>query len=214
MRLAAVAVGSAILGSSVVLFSLTPSPSPVAEERVTAEVLGGEPRIQALPKGVPVTVARPVPENRPSVCPPCRGTPLDAAEWRDRMSTALAPPAATWDRASVLSLAFPEHERIAGALEQADPAGRELAALLLNVASERIVGCSRLPTGSGTATDVLDALDRLVATVEAGEQVAHADLAVATAAARALNEGDPVACAAAPHDGQPDGGQSAAAGAP
>lgn len=214
MRVAAVAVGSAILGSSVVLFSLTPAPSPAAEEPVAAVVVGGEPRVQALPKGVPVTVAAPVPEDRPSVCPPCRGTPLDAAEWRDRLSTALAPPAATWDRASVLSLAFPEHQGIAQALEQTEPAKRELAALLLNVASERIVGCSGLPSGKGTVTDVLDALDRMVATVEAGERVAHADLEVATAAARALNEGNPVACAATPRSEEPAGGRSAAAGSP
>jgi hypothetical protein len=213
VRLAAVAVGSAILGSSVVLFSLSPRAEPLAPP--AAQVTGGEPEVKAVPPEAPVAAASQTPGSHPSVCPPCRGSPLDATEWRTRLATPQAPPAATWDRASVLSLAFPEHQEIAQALAQPDPASRELAALLLNVASERIVGCSKLPAGEGTASDVLDALDRLVATVEAGEQVSYADLTVATAAAKALNEGqgNPPACGM-PRGGPPVRGAAAEAGEP
>jgi hypothetical protein len=183
VRLALVAVGSAILGSVAVLLGVAPPP-PHPPPR--ALVLGGEPRVRTLPPGVPASAR--LPGSSPSVCPPRRAAPLDVEEWR-KMASSSPPPASTWDRASVLSLALPNHERIARALELPDPAPRELAALLLNLATDRIVGCRPLPRGEGTATDVLDALDRLVATLETGEPVSHADLAVATAAARELNEG-------------------------
>jgi hypothetical protein len=184
VRLALVAVGSAIVGSAAVLLSVAPPPPPTPAPR--AVVTGGEPRVRTLPPGVPASAT--LPGSGPSVCPPRRAAPLDVEAWR-KLTLSSPPPASTWDRASVLSLAFPKHEQIARALELPDPAPRELAALLLNLATDRIVGCRPLARGEGTVTDVLDALDRLVATLETGEPVSHSDLEVATAAARELNEG-------------------------
>ena len=161
MREAAVVVGAAIVGVSVVLLSYAPArPSEPPD---------------------PAALFRPVAAD--DGCP-CGIGPLEPSQWE----SSLAP--AYLEGASALSLALADAPTLTKALRADDPAERELAALLLNVASGRVAGCTRIADGSGRVAAVLDRLDRLVAAVREGRKVVAADLATAAAAAESLNRGE------------------------
>jgi hypothetical protein len=166
MRVAVTAVAAAVVGTGTVLLSITP-PAPAAEARLAA---AREPALAVAAQ-----------------CPPCKQGPMGPIAWQQ----AIARPDAAEPllRASTLSLSMGEPRVVQMALQAEDPALRELAALLLNVASGRVAGCTELTAGGHVAA-VLDALDQLVARVRDGEEVPAADLAAAASAAAVVNRGE------------------------
>lgn len=166
MRLAALAVGAAVAGTASVLLSLAPH-APAGQSQPT--------------------VVASAPGAADSPCPPCVRGPLGPIGWLQASS---APETgSSLNRAAALSLAMGEPQVVQLALEAEDPALRELAALLLNVASGRVAGCTPLGDGGHVAA-VLDRLDRLLARVRAGEPVPAAELSAAATAAAVLNRGE------------------------
>jgi len=166
MRLAAMAVAAAAVGTIAVLLSLSPAGSGAAP--VVARVAPSTKRMAGQ-----------------ATCPPCDKGPMGPIGWLQ----VAAHDAAALERAAALSLAMGEPQIVQHALEAEDPALRELAALLLNVASGRVAGCTPLREGGHVAA-VLDRLDRLLARVRSGESVPGAELAAAADAAAVLNRGE------------------------
>jgi hypothetical protein len=132
-------------------------------------------------------IAAAAPRVAESPCPPCERGPLGPIGWLHAASAQET--GSSLVRAAALSLAMGEPQVVQLALEADDPALRELAALLLNVASGRVAGCTPLGDGGHVAA-VLDRLDRLLAQVRAGEPVPAADLSAAASAAAVLNRGE------------------------
>ncbi|WP_373046108.1 hypothetical protein [Vulgatibacter sp.] len=173
MRIAAMAVGAAAVGSLGVLLSLAPA-APAATAGAAAAPATS---VQALD----------------STCPPCTKGPMGPIGWMQAVATPDGSEPLV--RAAALSLSMGEPLVVEQALQAEDPALRELAALLLNVASGRVAGCTPVVEGGHVAA-VLDHLDRLLAQVRAGESVAAGEVATAAAAAAVLNRGEglPAAC--------------------
>lgn len=179
MRFALIVVAAAWAGVGLVLFSMGPSGAPSTGAPV--------PRVEGPP---PDTVAI-VPVV--GTCPPCSSAPYSPAAWSRALTE--ASDEGSIDRAAALSLALADGRQIREGLGAEDPAVRELAALLLNVTSGKVAGCT--PIGGGKRVSVvLDHLDRLLSRVQAGEPVPAGDLAAASAAAAALNRGEglPAGC--------------------
>jgi len=169
MRFAAMAVGAAVIGAAGVLLSVAPAPPPAPGPVVAPAEAAGAGGIRA------------------ASCPPCDRGPMGPIGWLQAI--ARSDQGEALDRAAALSLAADRPEIVRGALEAEDHALRELAALLLNVASGRVAGCTPLDDGGHVAV-VLDRLDRLLAAVRQGEAVAADELAAAAAAARIVNRGE------------------------
>lgn len=196
MRIAAAAVGSALVGTLVVLLSLPSRPGQVAQPTVGTARGAGEGAL------LPVAI-RGTSSAMTGGCP-CTPPPLDPAAWQLALSEA---DQETVGRALAMSLALRELETLAQALSGEAGPPRELAALLLNVASGRISTCVRLEPAGVTALAVVDALDRLLADEQAGREVPGPDLELVARAARALNQGEKPAepCTPAPVQEARDG---------
>lgn len=169
MRVALVAVASAIAGASAVLLAVPPvlPPGPTAEAAADPvwEASGAE----------------------GSLCPPCDAGPLGPIGW---IQVVGAPGGdESLERAAAVSLAIREPEQVERALFADEPALRELAALLLNVGSGRVAACTPLGKGRKVAA-VLDKLDRLVARILEQQPVEAEELAAAVDAAAVLNRGE------------------------
>ncbi len=164
MRVAVTAVAAAVVGTGIVLLSTVPA-APAADARSAVQ---------------PVVAVS-------AQCPPCNQGPMGPIAWQQ----AIARPdgADPLARAAALSLAMGEPRVVEHALTAEDPALRELAALLLNVASGRVAGCTELTQGGHVAA-VLDTLDQLVAKVRDGEPIPAEALAGAAGAAAVINRGE------------------------
>lgn len=173
MRFALIVVAAAWAGVGLVLFSMGPSEGPTRQPPV--------PRLEGPP---PETVAI-VPVGG---CPPCRSLPFGPAAWRRTLLESTEE--GSVERAAALSLTLADDRQIREGLGAEDPAVRELAALLLNVTSGKVAGCTPIAGGGKRVSAVLDHLDRLLSRVQAGEPVPARDLAAASAAAAALNRGE------------------------
>ena len=172
MRVAVTAVAAAVVGSAVVLLSFAPDvPSAPPREEATEVASGG-------------TTVRPATATQ---CPPCTQGPMGPIGWKHAIAGAGA--TEPLGKAAALSLAMGDPKVVRMALEADDPALRELAALLLNVASGRVAGCTELREG-GHVAQVLDQLDRLVARVRDGDPVPAVQLSDAATAAAVVNRGE------------------------
>lgn len=173
MRVAVTAVAAALVGSAAVLLSLAPD-VPAAPA----------------PREDPVHLATGGSDVRPAAatqCPPCAQGPMGPIGWKHAVAGSDAQD--PLGRAAALSLAMGEPQVVQMALDADDTALRELAALLLNVASGRVSGCTELH-GGGHVAAVLDRLDQLVARVRDGDEVPAQDLAEAASAAAVVNRGE------------------------
>ena len=173
MRVAVTAVAAAVVGSAAVLLSLAPD--------VPASAAPREQAVQAAAGGSGVVPAA------ATQCPPCTQGPMGPIGWKHAIAGAGADE--PLGRAAALSLAMGEPQVVLMALDAEDPALRELAALLLNVASGRVAGCTALSDGGHVAA-VLDQLDQLVARVRDGEPVPASQLSDAATAAAVVNRGE------------------------
>jgi hypothetical protein len=188
VRLAWITVGSAFLGTSVVLLSMgrteaqSPPPVPAVVEDAPA---GGPDRPAAIEPEV-----RSGARGEPGSCPPCQGAPLDAEAWKAQLGTLDG--AVALERASSLSAALPDAHSIAGALVGDDPALRSLATLLLNVGSRRVNACQAI--GSLSVLQVLDRLDHLARSARDGGKPSAAALAASSAQADAVSRGGIPGC--------------------
>lgn len=187
MRFAVVAVSAAFVGVTGVLLSMRP---PLAE----ASHVASNPTLIA-PVGGGAAGAQDVGTAAAiGACPPCQSAPLGPSAWREALGRGGSE--AAIERAAALSLAMREPKRVQAALQAEDPALRELAALLLNVTSGRVSGCTPVAEGGGRVAAVLDRLDQLVAMSQSGTTIPARDLASAAAAAAVLNRGEglPAGC--------------------
>lgn len=185
MRFALIVVAAAWAGVGLVLFSTGPSGSPTFAPSAP-KVDGPPPDTVAI---VPVI----------GTCPPCQSAPFSPGAWSQALTEASAD--SSVDRAAALSLALADGRQIREGLGAEDPAVRELAALLLNVTSGKVAGCTPIRGGGKRVSAVLDRLDRLLSRVHAGEPIPAGDLAAASAAAAALNRGEglPAGCGGDSH---------------
>lgn len=176
MRFALIVVAAAWAGVALVLFSMGPTEVPAVKAEWPDAKL-------EIPPGTVAIV--------PAVgsCPPCQSAPFSPSAWSSAILEASSEESSI-DRAAALSLALADGKQIREGLRAEDPAVRELAALLLNVTSGKVAGCTPLPGGGKRVSTVLDKLDRLLSRVQAGDPVPASDLAAASAAAAALNRGE------------------------